>query len=394
MPSNNLLRLVAITLSAAILLLAWLVGVKLASPAVAANSVTVDVNPAEMSLSLSSASIPLPVVSNPAKQYQHVMAPDGAGGAIVAWTDTRTPPTDTVSLWWEGETVIYAQRVLSSGNISWALDGISVVDLMRPISDVFYLHSQPAIVSDGLGGALVAFINEAGDFPGVYIQRMDGSGELVWRDRYRYGHELANTSAPLMEYLAIASDGAEGAIVVWGLFTDKGGRLYSQRVGKSGEKLWAAPVPIFTTYQNDIAFDPHIVADGSGGAIIVWDDFRSGAVAGIYAQRLNKDGNKLWGVDGKSLAQYTSDDPTFRPIVDVVAAGDGGVYVTWESNYSDQTNIYLQALDGGGEPRWSADMLLSHLNGQDSTAGEPVITPRVGSTGAISFHMALISLPM
>ena len=81
--------------------------------------------------SLSSGNVPVPVVSDPANQHQHVMTADSDGGAIVAWTDTRVPPTDTVSVWWEDETVIYAQRVLSVGNVMWVLEGIPVVDLTR-----------------------------------------------------------------------------------------------------------------------------------------------------------------------------------------------------------------------------------------------------------------------
>ena len=208
------------------------------------------------------------------------------------------PPTDTVPVWWEQETVIYAQRVLSTGGVLWALDGIPVVDLTRPISEVFYLHSQPAVAADGVGGALIGFLNDAGDFPGVYVQRINAEGEMVWRDRYRYGHEIANKDEDLMDILVMAGDGVEGAIVVWGLYTDKGGRLYAQRVGKSGDKVWESSVPLFTNFQNDTAFDPRVVSDGLGGVIIVWRDYRSGVNPGVYAQRLNKDGNRLWGVDG------------------------------------------------------------------------------------------------
>ncbi|MCJ7556708.1 MAG: hypothetical protein MUP90_07315, partial [Gammaproteobacteria bacterium] len=338
--------------------------------------------PADRVQFISNGSSPVPIVSDPANQHQHSMTTDGAGGAIVAWRDTRVPLTGTVSVWWEQETVIYAQRVLSSGKILWAVDGIPVVDLTRPISQVFYLHSQPAVVADGVGGALIGFLNDAGDFPGVYVQRINQSGEIVWRDRYRYGHEIANVYQDLMDTLVMAGDGAEGAIVVWGLYTDKGGRLYAQRVGKSGDKLWESSVPLFTNFQNDTAFDPRVVSDGLGGAIIVWRDYRNSAAAGVYAQRLNKDGDKLWGVNGVPVAVIASDDVLFKPQVAVESDGSGGAFITWDSKAANQTKVYAQYLDENGDQHWPASVLLSDHTEPGSTvdSSQPVIA-RDGSGG-------------
>jgi uncharacterized repeat protein (TIGR01451 family) len=327
-------------------------------------------------------SSPVPVVTHPADQGQQVVASDGAGGVIIAWRDTRVPPTDTVSVWLEGETVIYAQRVLSSGNFLWKADGIPVVDLTRPISEEFYLHSQPVIVADGVGGALISFLNDAGNPPGVYIQRLDGQGEMVWRDRYRYGHEIANMDENLMDYLVMASDGAEGAILVWGLYTDKGGRLYAQRVDRDGDKSWEKSVPLFTNFQNDTNFDPLIVPDGSGGAIVVWSDYRSSLAAGIYAQRLDQDGDKLWGVDGMPVVLNATDDVDFKPRVGIAADGLGGVFVTWDSQIAGRTRVYAQYLDENGDYHWPASVLVSDHTEPETTAeaSAPAITP-VGDGG-------------
>jgi uncharacterized repeat protein (TIGR01451 family) len=327
-------------------------------------------------------SSPIPIVSDPANQHQHVMTTDGAGGAIVAWTDTRVPPTDTVPVWWEQETVIYAQRVLSTGGVLWALDGVPVVDLTRPISEVFYLHSQPAVAADGVGGTLIGFLNDAGEFPGVYVQRLNAQGEMVWRDRYRYGHEIANKDENLMDILVMAGDGVEGAIVVWGLYTDKGGRLYAQRVGKYGDKVWESSVPLFTNFQNDTDFEPQVVPDGLGGVIIVWRDYRSGVNPGIYAQRLNKDGNRLWGVDGVPVAVIASDDGYFKPQVAVAADGSGGAFITWDSQIAGQTRVYAQYLDENGAHHWPASVLLSDHTEPNTTvkSSDPAIA-RDGSGG-------------
>ena len=46
---------------------------------------------------------------------------------------------------------------------------------------------------------------------------------------------------------------------------------------------------------------PVIVSDGAGGAIIAWWDDRNGSL-GIYAQRLDADGNPMWTPNGIQVA--------------------------------------------------------------------------------------------
>ena len=47
--------------------------------------------------------------------------------------------------------------------------------------------------------------------------------------------------------------------------------------------------------------DPGMVSDGNNGAIVVWHDLREN-LHGIYAQRMDGDGNAKWAADGVSLA--------------------------------------------------------------------------------------------
>ncbi|HTP79121.1 MAG TPA: hypothetical protein VMM57_01815, partial [Bacteroidota bacterium] len=43
---------------------------------------------------------------------------------------------------------------------------------------------------------------------------------------------------------------------------------------------------------------PTIVSDGSGGAIITWEDHRNGTDNDIYAQRINAAGTPQWTSNG------------------------------------------------------------------------------------------------
>src|SRR5262249_9785081 len=77
-----------------------------------------------------------PLSTAPRIQTSPVAAPDGAGGAIVAWVDVR-----------DGGEDVYAQRVSASGVPQWAPNGV-------PLSTARGDQGTLDIVADGSGGAI------------------------------------------------------------------------------------------------------------------------------------------------------------------------------------------------------------------------------------------------
>ena len=99
-------------------------------------------------------------------QYRPSICTDGQGGAIVSWFDYRIasgPPWDLN---------IYAQRVLADGSTAWQYDGAPVC--MAPDA-----QRDSRLISDGLGGALVAWEdNRAGEGrEDIYMQHLDADGQ-------------------------------------------------------------------------------------------------------------------------------------------------------------------------------------------------------------------------
>jgi hypothetical protein len=74
-----------------------------------------------------------------------------------------------------------------------------------------------------------------------------------------------------------------------GLYFD----IYAQRISSSGAIQWSADDGVAICKAGYSQWHPTIISDGSGGAIITWQDGRSGNYD-IYAQRIYKDG-KLSG---------------------------------------------------------------------------------------------------
>jgi hypothetical protein len=187
----------------------------------------------------------LPVCASPGEQTNPDITTDGSGGALVAWADARTNPPYTD---------IYAQRLNSSGAPQWGVNGLSV-------SDPAGSQRQPVIVSDGVGGAIVAWTDQLyGTAYDIRAQRIDGAGAPQW---LMQGENVC--TAPLNQSgLQIISDGDEGAIMSWGddRTAANGTDVYAQRMEKWG--YWGYPCPL-----NPAGADvPH---DQGRTVLLTWD---------------------------------------------------------------------------------------------------------------------------
>lgn len=159
----------------------------------------------------------------------------------------------------------------------------------------------------------------------------------------------------------VVSDGVGGAVVVWQDTRTGGEDVYAQRVTASGEIA-----PGWGPEGIGVCTDPApqlltaATADGQGGVVVTWYDHRSGGdPAGtrtdIYAQRILADGTVApgWPVNGAPVTRAPGDQ-----VFSVVAAdGLGGAYFSWQDDATE--DIYLQHLGSGGQvvSGWPVDGL-------------------------------------
>ena len=110
------------------------------------------------------------------------------------------------------------------------------------------------------------------------------------------------TATGHQHYLYAVSDGAGGAIVAWSDYRGGTSDIYVQRVTASGVPLWTANgVAICTAANNQVSCS--IVSDGAGGAIIAWMDGRT--ADDLYAQRVNSSGVPQWTANGVAICTAT-----------------------------------------------------------------------------------------
>ena len=149
------------------------------------------------------------------------------------------------------------------------------------------------------------------------------SQEIAWDDN---GIVICNEDTEKQERPQICSDGSGGAIITWQ--DERNGNLdiYAQKVDSAGNTLWEANGIVICNEDTQKQEYPQICSDGSGGAIITWQDYRNGANYDIYAQRINKTGNTQWADNGTVICNHNTVNQ-YDP--QICSDGAEGAIITW-----------------------------------------------------------------
>ena len=263
-------------------------------------------------------------------QVAPVLTPDGAGGAVGAWSDYRGGATAD----------IYACRITGTGVPQWTSGGVL---LCGAAGD----QLLPGIVPVGTGGAIVAWEDHRAALADLYARRVDGGGVGRWASN---GTLLCTAVKVDQVYPAVTSDMAGGAIVVWEERFGDQSDIYGQRIDRNGVLQWGASgVPVCAA--RGFQYGPVIVSDGAGGAIVAWYDNRDGSASDIYAQRLNAAGVAQWNSNGVALC--TAGGWQGSPVI--ASDGAGGAIVAWEDQSGGAAKVYAQRVSGAGVPLWTAN---------------------------------------
>ena len=301
--------------------------------------------------------------------------PDGEGGAIIGW------------LWFDyggsGERrhVISAQRIASDGNVLWASGGV--------VMGVAQTGYHPEIVSDGAGGAIFVWNDGTPGFldlseinQDIYAQRVDATGAIQWGTD---GTMICSAPNGQTRPQAV-SDGSGGAIVAWmDSRVEHHGDLYAQRVAKDGAAMWqtdgialCSPPPFYPDYRQQ---DHSIIADGVGGAIVTWTESLSPCCnSDIYAQRIDGRGTLLWKNEGLPVCADLG--PQTQPQLTSDLAG--GAIIAWDDYrfVGDLQRIYAQRVDAAGDAMWAENgITVGNLGGEWAIMPPPIVSD--GSGGAI-----------
>ncbi|RKZ12083.1 hypothetical protein DRQ53_15270, partial [bacterium] len=315
-------------------------------------------------------------------QSGEVAVSDGEGGAFLVWTDTRQFPwamltaqhiepggfptwnpdgiqvcgIDTLQLqptavhagdgtvviaWISQEGPVYtvsAQKIDRDGALVWGLEGVQITSLSGILDEV-------RICPDYSGGAVVAWFDNRGPGYQVYAQRLNAEGAALWPA----GGQRITTSAEIKTELSMAADGYGGAYLAWVDIINED--IYAEWVQLGGYTAWSGTDGVLVCGEINAQEDISIIADGAGGAIVCWTDYRSDSFGDIYAQKLEPQyGSRLW-----SSGAVVCGAPGVQGVPRIATDENAGAFLVWLDGRNNDFDIYAQLLNGLGTAQWVPD---------------------------------------
>ncbi len=254
--------------------------------------------------------------------------PDEAGGAIIVWSDGRSGHPDIFDT--------HGQRVLADGELApgWVQDGNLLLTG----------KANARVAPDGAGGFYVGAA-VPGYLPGsdreYYVQRftLDGVPAPGWPEV----GVLACAAPDLRNGLEVAPDGLGGLLLTWwdtrtGAFEIFASRLMADGTLPAGWTPNGTLVSDPLTYDNE--FESRVVADGSGGAYVTWE-----REPRVFVQHLTSQGSVAPGWPVGGIPAGTT-QPQFDP--QPVGDGSGGAIVVWEERSSGRLCLFAQRVGTDG----------------------------------------------
>lgn len=128
--------------------------------------------------------------------------------------------------------------------------------------------------------------------------------------------------------------------------------IYAQKYDANGNKMWLEEgllVSDETSQQND----PVVTESGNGDVIIAWIEYTNEWSTDVYAQKISSEGILQWAAEGVPLC--TAEE--IQNSLNIVPDDNGGTYVIWLDNRNIGLDIYGTHIDENGNivTGWAAD---------------------------------------
>lgn len=227
-------------------------------------------------------------------------------------------------------------------NGQWNTDTL----LRNPICTAANQQISPQLCTDGFKGAIITWSDMRNNPPEVYAQRIDSNGIIKWTNNGL----IATPGAPYVLPAYPASDNNGGAIIAYEV-TVPGGEthIHAQRLDANGNAMWGTNGIRLDTIStsrlgNNVA--QVITEDGNGGAFVTWSHAFFGTDE-IRIQHLDHNGNLLLGPQGLAVSNNTMTHYSSR----IINTGNNTCIIAYEQ----QGNLFMQRISAAGTKMWGVN---------------------------------------
>lgn len=280
--------------------------------------------------------------SNTTTKTNLVTVSDGSGGMWLAWEDSRNTATTG--------TDIYCQKINANGSLAFDANGLLVTNADAGQTNI-------SMVEDGAGGVILTWTDArttATSSNDVYMQRIKSDGTVAYAaNGIAVSNGTLNELGPVITRL-----NATECLVAWRDSRLGNADIYANKIAiATGSKVFASDSVIVNVTGTQQNFQ--LLADGNGGAFIIWEDQRvSASRTSIYAQYINNSGVPQWQANGIAVCDANASGiSNNRQYPKFVLDGTGGFVATWADTRAGTTdnNIYAQRIAADGSAQWTAN---------------------------------------
>jgi hypothetical protein len=261
-----------------------------------------------------------------------------------------TPTGDVIAAWKDsrfGNYDIYAQKISPAADPLWEKSGIVVCAALGSV-----VQQNIDVIPNGKGEVILAFEDGRSGFINIYAQKVTKAGQLAWGE---HGIAIAKVSAN-QRNPRLVPDGKGGAIIAWEDHRIEGfPGIRAQRLDRNGRKVWESSLSLARSRCRQV--NPVMIPDGKDGAIVAWQDDRDVlSLLDIYGQRVSGKGGLLWGKKGKIIISANGEQIEQAIIPD----GSGGAFLAWTDYRRGDRNpdIYAQRIGEKGKAFWDEEGVL------------------------------------
>lgn len=215
-------------------------------------------------------------------------------------------------------------------------------------------QALPKIAVDNNGFAYVSwFSNNAGNYD-VRLQRLDHDGNTLWPE-----NGIVVSDEPQDTWITdydLAVDPSGYAVIT---FTDIRTGLSNPvgyRISPDGDMMWG-DTGIMLVDDNNFDPSPKVCVTNAGNSVFAWQSCPDTGDYVVRLQKISPTGQLLWG-DGITLSESGLD----LTAPDLFPAENDSVYLIWHTEtgpyYAPSRGLYAQKLDADGNFMWESDAVV------------------------------------
>lgn len=273
------------------------------------------------------------LAATPAPQENPRIVQTSDSSVVIIWEDKRNDFDDPD---------LFAQKISLTGQRLWDLNGVA-------LSVADFGQRAPRMSSDNNGGCYVVWDDSRnGNAPNIdtYAQHLSSTGTALW-----LANGMPVCTAPNEQSGSLVKIAGNNIFVNWMDMRNGSVGIYYQVLNSSGiAQLGGNGIQVFWGLSGDATLKQIIHLPRQNDTVVIWQDTRYANLGyQIFYQVIHSDSTVAFETNGRPVTTLTGNDQNYPA---AVVLPDNSIAIVWEEKRTDNPKIYAQKIDANGNRLW------------------------------------------